>query len=165
MRKAPVYRPLKELAKELDALIPVAPTNEQKLADFLEYLSEHGNVTDACHMAHISRRTVMRAKKDPDFKRLYDEAFALGTEAMEDEAILRATKGINEPVFWKGRRVATIKKKSDLLLMFILKARKPEMYRDNYTPPDQTPQYDDTVTSPREAIASRIARLSQRARD
>lgn len=165
MRRDPTYRPLKELAKELDSLVPYAPSNEQKLADFLEYLSEHGNVGEAARHAHISRRTIFRARKDPEFERLYQEAQELGTSAMEDEAILRATKGTMEPVFWKGRRVATIRKKSDLLLMFILKARRPELYRDNYSPPDTAPQYDDAVQSPREVIASRIARLTARTRD
>ena len=165
MRRDTAYRPLKELAKELDSLIPYAPSNEQKLADFLEYFSEHGNVGEAARHANISRRTIFRARKDPEFEKLYQEAHELGVSAMEDEAVLRATKGTLEPVFWKGRRVATIRKKSDLLLMFILKARKPELYRDNFEAKDTPNVHDDTIQSPREVIASRLARIASRTRE
>lgn len=156
-------RPLRQLAEELDEHVAYRPSDEEKLADFLEHFSAHGIMNEACAQAGISRKAVWRARKDPTFSRLYEEAQALGVSAMEDEAVLRATKGSKEPVFWKGRRIATIRKKSDLLLMFILKAKRPDLYRDNYQQPEQEYQ-DDGAESPREVIASRIARLASRSR-
>lgn len=60
------------------------------------------------------------------------------TELLEREAWRRAREGIAEPVFQHGKQVGTIQRYSDNLLMFLLKARAPERYRDrvdvNVTP-------------------------------
>lgn len=156
--------PLQKMLDELDSKVLIHVTVEQKLADFLEYLSETGNIGEACRAAQLSRKQVYQARKDPNFARLFQEAHDLGVQAIEDEAVLRATKGVNEPVFWKGRRVATIRKKSDLLLMFILKAKRPELYRDNYNAPP--PEHNnEALESPREVIAGRLARIAARKRE
>ena len=39
-----------------------------------------------------------------------------------------------EPVYYQGKIVGYVRRPSDILAMFLLKARKPEMYRDNYQP-------------------------------
>jgi hypothetical protein len=136
---------------------------ERSWAEFLDSLSEHGIITEACHHSGISRQQLRKRRNtDPDFEAAYQEAYELGTEAIEDEATKRATKGTNEPVFWKGRRIATVRKKSDLLLMFILKKRRPE-FRDNYAP-QTTPEDHELDYSPREQIARRIAQLTARNR-
>ena len=54
------------------------------------------------------------------------------TETLETEAFERATTGVPEPVFYKGCWVDTIRKKSDLMLIFLLKARRPEVYRERF---------------------------------
>lgn len=138
-----------------------AEIQEKKLATFLDHLSETGLIGESAAVAGISRTELWRKRNtDPLFRELYQEAYDLGTEACEDEATLRATKGTLEPVFYKGRRTATIRRKSDLLLMFILKARSPEKYKDNYTPPPDTGH--DTLESPREQIARKLAGLKSR---
>ncbi len=40
--------------------------------------------------------------------------------------------GAPKPVYYQGKRVATVHEKSDALLMFLLKARRPEVYRERY---------------------------------
>ena len=42
----------------------------------------------------------------------------------------RALEGGEEPVFYQGKIVGSVRKYSDTLLMFMLKARRPERYRD-----------------------------------
>jgi len=68
---------------------------------------------------------------DPD----YAEAFALAHEVViethEDEASRRAL-GYDETAYTKQGEPYTIRKYSDTLLIFRLKALKPEMYRDSY---------------------------------
>jgi hypothetical protein len=61
------------------------------------------------------------------FERAEDEA----TETLEKEAWLRATDGREEVVYFQGKPVGTARKPSDLLLIFLLKARKPDVYREN----------------------------------
>ena len=51
---------------------------------------------------------------------------------LEAEARRRAAIGVDEPVFYKGKVVGHIRKYSDNLLMFLLKAHWPEKFRDNY---------------------------------
>lgn len=150
--------------KELEDRTFIPIDREEQLGTFLDCLAKHGNIGDACREAQLDRRNVHKARKDPHFQRAFEEAMELGIQAAEDELLTRATRGTPEPVFYKGRRVATVRKKSDLLLMFMLKARRPEMYRDSYTPPEQN-NYDDAPESPLQVISSRIARIAERKRE
>lgn len=136
-------------------------SEEKRWADFLEYLSESGIVTDSAARAGLNRAQIKRRiKTDHEFRALYEEAMELGIDAIEDEATRRATIGTLEPVFHKGRRVATIRKKSDLLMIFMLKARRPQTFKDNYSPPEQ--EHDATDYTAREQIARRIDSLAAR---
>ena len=49
---------------------------------------------------------------------------------LEDEARRRALQGVEKPVFREGRQVGTVTEYSDTLLIFLLKARRPEKFRD-----------------------------------
>lgn len=50
-------------------------------------------------------------------------------ELLEGEARRRAYEGTVKPVYYKGEQCGKIREYSDTLMMFILKAKKPE-YRD-----------------------------------
>ena len=52
----------------------------------------------------------------------------LGLDALEDEAIRRAREGVVEPVFQAGLHCGNVRKYSDLLLIFLLKSRRPHRY-------------------------------------
>jgi hypothetical protein len=54
----------------------------------------------------------------------------LGTAALENEAVRRAYHGVEKPVFYKGEVCGYTQDYSDTLLIFLLKARKPEVYRE-----------------------------------
>lgn len=99
---------------------------------FLLALAESGNVTRAAKKAKLSRTQLYNKRKaDLAFAKIWDEAEALGVSALEDEARRRAYDGWLEPVFHKGVRVGTVRKFSDTLLIVLLKAHKPEKYREN----------------------------------
>ncbi len=49
---------------------------------------------------------------------------------LEDEAIRRARDGVTIPVFYAGKEVGAIRRPSDTLLMFLLRAHRPERYRE-----------------------------------
>ncbi len=95
-------------------------------------LAETANVRAAAVKTKIARGTWydLRAR-DAEFKALWDQAVELGTEALEDEAVRRAHQGTEKPVFYQGKRCGSIQEYSDTLLIFLLKARRPEKYRDN----------------------------------
>ncbi len=49
---------------------------------------------------------------------------------LEDEAIRRASVGQEKPVYYQGRQIGTTHDPSDRLLIFLLQARLPEIYRE-----------------------------------
>lgn len=85
---------------------------------FLDAFKQIGIVGPAANHAGVSRHAVrMRTLRDPAFAKRYNEAVEESTERLEAVAFARATR-TEEP--------------SDLLLMFMLKGRKPSIYRDNW---------------------------------
>ena len=65
-----------------------------------------------------------------DFAAQWREALGEGSDLLEAEARRRAVTGIDKPVFYKGKVVGSITKYSDRLLMFLLKAHRPQKFRD-----------------------------------
>ena len=65
-----------------------------------------------------------------DFAAQWREALEEGSDLLDAEARRRAVTGIDEPVFYKGEVVGSITKYSDSLLMFLLRAHRPQMFRD-----------------------------------
>lgn len=103
----------------------------RKRAAFLASLAVCANVCRACEDAHLSRMTAYYWRNnDSEFKRQWDDCLELGTDALEDEAIRRAAEGTLEPVFQGGQCVGHVRKFSDTLLIFMLKARRPAKFKD-----------------------------------
>jgi len=105
--------------------------DKERQARYLEILAEGKTATHAAKQVAVHLQTVyQKRRRDPEFAAAYDLARKMGTHAMEDEAIRRAVEGNNKGIYWKGERVAYEKEYSDTLLMFMLKAREPEKYRE-----------------------------------
>lgn len=106
--------------------------HEENRNEFLRIYAQVGSISKVCQIMGIGRRTVqMYAQKHPEYRERMNEAKEECTERMEAEAIRRGTDGYEEPVFYKGVQVSTIRKFSDILLIFMLKALRPEVYREN----------------------------------
>ena len=115
---------------------------------FLAAYRETGSVGKACKLAKVARQThYNRLKKDAKYAAAFLELQDEIVESMEIEAIRRARDGIVEPVVYQGKftfmkvrdergRIQRsseplgIRKYSDSLLMFLLRAAKPERYRE-----------------------------------
>ena len=105
----------------------------QKKKAFLESLSSCGNVTLAARESGITRQEWYRERADDEkFAATWEGAVQLGVEALEDEARRRAVDGVDEPVFYQGKVSGHVRKYSDTLLIFLLKAHKPEKYRERH---------------------------------
>ena len=80
-------------------------------------------------------------ERDDQFAVAFRQAEIQATETMEEEAYRRAVKGTAKPVYQGGSKVGTVQEYSDVLLIFMLKARHPHKYRDNPTgaPEGQSP--------------------------
>jgi len=106
----------------------------KKAGRFLRELRENGGfVGKACEAVRVSKPAVYGwRKRHSIFASAWDRVVELATEDLEKEARRRAYDGVEEPVFYQGEVCGHIRKFSDNLLMFTLKARKPE-YRDRIT--------------------------------
>lgn len=126
---------------------------------FLETFRVHGNVSRACRDHGINRADVYRWKE-------HDEEFMLGwniaeieaTEHLEATAFDRAVNGVTQetPIYFRGTAIDSVIKTeySDTLLIFLLKARAPEKYRDNVTVTVQ-------VRAEAERIAAKLGKTAE----
>ena len=104
-------------------------------AKFLEALRNTANVSASCQIAGLPRSCVYDWRAaDPEFAADWAAAVELGCDALEDEAVRRGCEGHLKPVFHQGKEVGAIREYSDTLLIFMLKARRPARFRDNYVP-------------------------------
>lgn len=86
----------------------------KKIEAFLSVLREGSSVTAACRAVDISTPTAYKWRQEiPEFAAAWEAAIESGTDLLEDEAKRRALKT------------------SDTLLIFLLKGRRPEKFRDN----------------------------------
>jgi hypothetical protein len=105
-------------------------------ATFLEALQNTANVSASCQIAGLPRSCVYDWRAaDPEFAADWAAAIELGCDALEDEAVRRGCEGYLKPVFHRGKEVGAIREYSDTLLIFMLKARRPAKFRDNYVAP------------------------------
>ncbi len=93
---------------------------------FLAALAETCSVTKAVRAARISRSEIYNWRdEDPAFASSWEVAKQRGVCALEDEAVRRGAEGYEEPVFYEGAQVATVRKYSDNLLKALLAAHNP----------------------------------------
>jgi hypothetical protein len=98
---------------------------------FLEAFEQTGMVSRACEAIGISRQTAYAERqRNEDFAVEWHDVEERVTETMEREAYRRAVEGVTEPVVSAGKHVTDVQSYSDRLLEFMLKARRPEKYRD-----------------------------------
>ena len=101
---------------------------------FLSSLEATGNISEAVKAAHIGRQTVYDYKEtNPEFARRFEDALAGAADNLEAEATRRSVEGDQEPVISQGKVVGHRTKKSDTLLMFMirtLRERSDKMERE-----------------------------------
>ena len=86
---------------------------DEKRAKFLASLAEGNSIARAAGDAGIGRTTAYEWREvDEAFAKAWDDAVETGTDSLEDEAVRRAKAG------------------SDTLLIFMLKARRPEKFKE-----------------------------------
>lgn len=98
---------------------------------FLEKLEVAGNVSEAARETPFSRETFYKWKhKNKNFCAKWDRAVEIAIDRMEREAYRRAVEGIPTPVIYQGQITGTYLTYSDRLMELLLKAHRPEKYKD-----------------------------------
>lgn len=130
---------------------PTAAELAKKKASFLDAFERTATIDGAARAIGIARQTHYQwMAKDPDYAIAYARADEVATERLEQEARRRAMIGTEEPVFHRGKVCGHVRKYSDVLLIFLLKARRPETYRERFehrvSEKEQKPLVIDLVT-------------------
>lgn len=108
--------------------------SDERKATFLQALIDGDCVIDAARKAGCDRHTFYaRRRTEPDFAAAWDDAYERGTDRLEREAERRAIEGVDDFKVGPGGELVPIRKYSDVLLIFLLKARRPGKFRDNVT--------------------------------
>ena len=98
---------------------------------FIERLKATGNITLAARGAGVTRQNAYRTRsRNKTFRRQWDEALEQAMDLLAGEARRRAT-GIKRAVWYAGEVVGEESVYDSSLLMFLLKAHRPTLYRDN----------------------------------
>ena len=117
--------------RRTSAHTPAQYKKRELQAAFLQAFQTVCTVTKAAAKAGIGRRTHYDwLKADPSYAAQFEDLEQAVTETLEQEVIRRASKGTLKPVFYQGKTCGQIREYSDTLLIFLLKARRPETYRD-----------------------------------
>lgn len=104
---------------------------EQTQTVLLNALRQVPNITRACTLAMISPAQVRSwRRQDPAFDAAVAEALDDGVDALEAEVHRRAFEGYEKPIIFQGQITDTYKEYSDGLAQFLLKAHRPDKYRE-----------------------------------
>lgn len=138
------------------------PTREER---FLSVLRMNCNVTEAAQAAGVGRRTVYEWREaDSVFRAAWDEAEQEAADRLEREAWRRAVDGVDKPVTFQGAITATYKEYSDRLIEVLLKAHRPDKYKDRVAAEHSGPGGGPIQTESRssrdlaKAVASMLAK-------
>lgn len=124
------YDPAVSCDQLRDDILDARRHNVKRLV--LDEYAKSGNLSIAAKAVGISRQTHYDwLKQDPEYELAFQDARDQYIDRLEAEADRRGVAGVDKPVFYQGNQVATVKEYSDVLLIFRLKALRPEMYRDN----------------------------------
>jgi hypothetical protein len=98
---------------------------------YLAAVGKVGTLTGGCRAARCSPNTVYAWRElDEEFGLRENQARAQFADQLEEEAVRRAWHGFLRPIYQQGQRVGFEPVYSDNLLWNLLKALRPEKYRD-----------------------------------
>lgn len=108
----------------------IAPAQRKR---FLEHLAKGWTVHASCDAAGIVRQSLYKVRgRDEAFADEWDNAIEAGVQALEQEAIRRGAFGVERPVYQGGELVGHVTEYSDNLLTFMLRAKRPHLYRERH---------------------------------
>lgn len=127
---------------------------------FLETLAETANVSRAAREAGVARSALYRLREQSaTFRTRWQEAMDQALDEIEAMLMDRAVHGVDRPVFFGGKECGAIRHYSDTLAIFLLRARRPDIYGKVAAAVDIA--LDDPATA-RRAVHERLERMADR---
>lgn len=128
-------------------------------------LAETCNVSEAARAAGIGRQTAYDWREaDESFAAAWIEAEQAAADALEREAWRRGVDGIDKPIVYQGKITDHCREYSDRMLELLLKAHRPEKFRERvtteHTGPDGGPIKAAVVVTFRKTDAAEDDRAS-----
>ncbi len=98
--------------------------NPANIQHFLRTLAKSRSVVKASRAVGISQSTLyLHRRTNPTFRAAWAEALDRGDELLTQEAMRRVMAGIEHPVFYRGEKIASVRRYSDALLINLLKVQ------------------------------------------
>lgn len=139
------------------------PPKEERQAAFLEAYRLLGVISTACQAVDVpSRLYYFWMKQDADFAGRFKEAHEAVVDEAEAELRRRGIHGDAEPVFYQGTQCGTVQRKSDACLIFYLKGRRGDVFRERATIGDDPAGAAQLVSVAALEVIQRLAALSTR---
>lgn len=125
LKNPPAGRRLRRMGR------PTLAGRKAKQKRFLKAFAELGTVAAASVKSGVEDVSHYRwLKSSAAYRKAYAQAEERSISRLEAEAIRRASEGTKDPVFYAGSKCGDITRYSDVLLIFLLKAKRPDVYRE-----------------------------------
>ena len=127
---------------------------EQNKDKLLEQLSRTGNLSASAASVGVTRFAVYKAiERDQDFGERIALAREKACNVLENEMYRRGVEGYDEPIFYQGEEVGSVRRYSDKLLQLLARANMGDRYSEK-----QNVTIDTNVTVEHSA-KGKLARL------
>jgi hypothetical protein len=137
---------------------------KRKKAAFIKAIQSGQTVAAALRLVRVRREDIYAARfDDTAFKAAWDEAWTMGADALEDEAMRRAIDGVEKPVFRGGEVVGHVRDYSDSMLMFLLKSRKPDVFggKGGVDTVESGVDFESEIEDAKATLKSKLCKITQ----
>jgi hypothetical protein len=125
---------------------------------FFSLLRQTGNVSASARAAKVSRNSAYEKRLvDENFRKSWASALETSLDDLEESLRKRAVDGIDKPIFYGGEKIGDIKSYNDNLGMFLLKARRREVFGDATSEEDKHANVDGETV--REKLLNKLDAL------
>ena len=116
-----VARPRRSKAKR--AVVKLTAAGKRKR--FIAVMAKTANASAAARAAGMASSTAYRQRaKHDSFRAAWDEAREEALDGVEASLLRRGSEGVEKPIIYRGKKIATVTTYSDAAAMFILRGRR-----------------------------------------
>jgi hypothetical protein len=134
---------------------------------FLAHLAISANVAACERLINVSPGSAYRERKrTPQFAIDWDAAMNQALDELEARLLERAVNGVEKDVYYAGKSCGRVRNYSDALAMFILRARRPDVYGRNGDTTQPTPSLQnlapDATQEARAVLEGKLDKIAER---